>query len=107
MSVPACDLARADAWYEALFGRPADNRPMPEPRGVAGDRRRLGPARVVPGESSLSWVDLRSFQVNSRPAGLDRAAERRSAGLRAGCATDCLSGFRVCERLEPVEPVDL
>jgi glyoxylase I family protein len=27
--VPVSDLDRADAWYEALFGRPADNRPMP------------------------------------------------------------------------------
>ena len=27
--VPVSDLERADAWYEALFGRPADNRPMP------------------------------------------------------------------------------
>ena len=27
--VPVSDLAAADAWYEALFGRPADNRPMP------------------------------------------------------------------------------
>jgi glyoxylase I family protein len=27
--VAVSDLARADAWYEALFGRPADNRPMP------------------------------------------------------------------------------
>jgi glyoxylase I family protein len=27
--VPVSDLGRADAWYEALFGRPADNRPMP------------------------------------------------------------------------------
>ena len=26
--VPASDLQSADAWYEALFGRPADNRPM-------------------------------------------------------------------------------
>jgi glyoxylase I family protein len=26
--VPVSDLERADAWYEALFGRPADNRPM-------------------------------------------------------------------------------
>ncbi len=26
--VPVADLDRADAWYEALFGRPADNRPM-------------------------------------------------------------------------------
>ena len=26
--VPVADLERADAWYEALFGRPADNRPM-------------------------------------------------------------------------------
>jgi glyoxylase I family protein len=26
---PVSDLERADAWYEALFGRPADNRPMP------------------------------------------------------------------------------
>jgi predicted enzyme related to lactoylglutathione lyase len=27
--VPVSDLERADAWYESLFGRPADNRPMP------------------------------------------------------------------------------
>ena len=27
--VPVSDVERADAWYEALFGRPADNRPMP------------------------------------------------------------------------------
>src|SRR3990170_7614667 len=27
--VPVSDLERADAWYEVLFGRPADNRPMP------------------------------------------------------------------------------
>jgi len=27
--VPVSDLERADAWYEALFGRPAGNRPMP------------------------------------------------------------------------------
>ena len=27
--VPVSDLERANTWYEALFGRPADNRPMP------------------------------------------------------------------------------
>jgi predicted enzyme related to lactoylglutathione lyase len=27
--VPVSDLERADAFYEALFGRPATNRPMP------------------------------------------------------------------------------
>jgi glyoxylase I family protein len=27
--VPVSDLERAGAWYEALFGRPPDNRPMP------------------------------------------------------------------------------
>lgn len=27
--VPVSDLERAGAWYEALFGRPADNHPMP------------------------------------------------------------------------------
>lgn len=27
--VSVTDLDRADRWYEALFGRPADNRPMP------------------------------------------------------------------------------
>lgn len=26
--VQVTDIERADAWYEALFGRPADNRPM-------------------------------------------------------------------------------
>jgi glyoxylase I family protein len=27
--LPVSDIGRADAWYEALFARPADNRPMP------------------------------------------------------------------------------
>ena len=27
--VPVSDLDAANAWYESLFGRPADNRPMP------------------------------------------------------------------------------
>jgi len=27
--VPVSEPERADAWYKALFGRPADNRPMP------------------------------------------------------------------------------
>jgi len=27
--MPVTDIERADAWYEALFARPADNRPMP------------------------------------------------------------------------------
>ena len=27
--VPVSDLEAGDAWYQALFGRPADNRPMP------------------------------------------------------------------------------
>jgi hypothetical protein len=26
--VPVSDVERASGWYEALFGRPADNRPM-------------------------------------------------------------------------------
>ena len=26
--VPVSDIERASGWYEALFGRPADNRPM-------------------------------------------------------------------------------
>jgi catechol 2,3-dioxygenase-like lactoylglutathione lyase family enzyme len=28
--VPTADFAAAQAWYERLFGRPADNRPMEE-----------------------------------------------------------------------------
>lgn len=27
--MPVSEPERADAWYEAFFGRPADNRPMP------------------------------------------------------------------------------
>ena len=27
--VPVSDVQRAEAWYRALFGRPPDNRPMP------------------------------------------------------------------------------
>lgn len=28
--VPVSDIAASNCWYEALFGRPADNNPMPE-----------------------------------------------------------------------------
>jgi glyoxylase I family protein len=42
--VPVTDLDRSRAWYESLFGRPADNNPMPN----------LVEWQVVPG----GWVQV-------------------------------------------------
>ena len=42
--VPVTDLARSRPWYESLFGRPADNNPMPN----------LVEWQVVPG----GWVQV-------------------------------------------------
>ena len=52
--VPVSDLQASSRWYEALFGRPADNNPMPT----------LAEWQVVPG----GWVQVFT-DANARAPG--------------------------------------
>ena len=65
--VPVSDLQASSRWYEALFGRPADNNPMPT----------LAEWQVVPG----GWVQVFTD------------AERAGSGL-LNFAVDDLRGTR-------------
>jgi glyoxylase I family protein len=76
--VPVSDLDAAKAWYEKLFGRPADNNPMPV----------LVEWQVVPGGWVQVFVDegragsgLLNFAVDDLEAHVKDAAER---GLAPG-----------------------
>ena len=74
--VPVSDLERSDAWYEALFGRPADNRPMPSlvewqvtPAGwvqVTVDADRAGSGLL-----NLAVDDLAAFREELATRGVD------------------------------------
>ena len=76
--VPVTDIAAARAWYEKLFGRPADNNPMPV----------LVEWQVVPGGWVQVFVDeeragagLVNFAVDDLAAHVAEAAGR---GLAPG-----------------------
>ena len=76
--VPVTDLAVAKAWYEKLFGRPADNNPMPV----------LVEWQVVPGGWVQVFIDeeragsgLVNFAVDDLKAHVAEASQR---GLEPG-----------------------
>lgn len=93
--VPVSDLDRAKAWYEKLFGRPADNTPMPV----------LAEWQVVPGGWVQVFVDeeragtgLLNFAVDDLPAHVAAATE---AGLRPGGIEDANKGVRLATLADP------
>jgi glyoxylase I family protein len=76
--VPVTDLARSRPWYESLFGRPADNNPMPN----------LVEWQVVPGGWVQVFIDaeragstLLNFAVDDLEAHVDELKQR---GLALG-----------------------
>src|SRR5688500_2298919 len=92
--VPVSDLERADAWYEALFGRPADNRPMPSlvewqvtPAGwvqVTVDTDRAGSALL-----NLAVDDLTSTKDELAARGVSTdAVQRVNKGVELSATTD-------------------
>ncbi|TPG33691.1 VOC family protein [Mycolicibacterium hodleri] len=93
--VPVSDLDVAKAWYENLFGRPADNNPMPV----------LVEWQVVPGGWVQVFIDheragtgLLNFAVNDLEAHLENAARR---GLAPGEIEDANKGVRMATLTDP------
>jgi catechol 2,3-dioxygenase-like lactoylglutathione lyase family enzyme len=93
--VPVSDLDRSNTWYEKLFGRPADNNPMPV----------LVEWQVVPGGWVQVFVDadragsgLLNFAVDDLRAHVDEAAER---GLAPGDVEDVNKGVQLSTLRDP------
>jgi glyoxylase I family protein len=93
--VPATDVERSRRWYEALFGRAADNNPMPT----------LIEWQVVPG----GWVqvfaddqDAGSTVVNFAVNDLDNQIdELKQRGLEPGEVVDANKGVRLSALTDP------
>jgi glyoxylase I family protein len=71
--VPVSDLERADAWYQAFFGRPADNRPMPSL--VEWQVTSAGWVQVTI-DADRAGSGLLNFAVDDLPATRDELATR-------------------------------
>ncbi|MFZ0229755.1 MAG: VOC family protein [Mycobacterium sp.] len=93
--VPVTDVERSRRWYEALFGRAADNNPMPT----------LVEWQVVPG----GWVqvfaddqDAGSTVVNFAVHDLDNQIdELKQRGLEPGEVVDANKGVRLSALTDP------
>ena len=93
--VPVSDLQASSRWYEALFGRPADNNPMPT----------LAEWQVVPGgwvqvftDAERAGSGLLNFAVDDLEA---HVAELRQRGLEPGDFTDANKGIRLSALTDP------
>ena len=93
--VPVSDIDAANAWYEKLFGRPADNNPMPV----------LVEWQVVPGGWVQVFIDeeragsgLVNFAVDDLEAHIAKAGER---GLEPGAIEDVDKGVRLSTIVDP------
>ena len=93
--VPVSDLDVAKAWYEKLFGRPADNNPMPV----------LTEWQVVPGGWVQVFVDeeragsgLVNFAVDDLQAHVEAAAAR---GLAPGAVERVNKGVELSTLNDP------
>ncbi len=93
--VPVSDLQRSEAWYRSLFGRAADNHPMPN----------LVEWRVVAGGWAQVFVDERragSGLLNLAVGDLDAHLESlRRRGLQAGEVLDADKGVRLATLADP------
>ena len=93
--VPVSDIDGATAWYEKLFGRPADNNPMPV----------LVEWQVVPGGWVQVFVDeeragsgLLNFAVEDLAASASKAAD---LGLEPGAIEDANKGVQLVTLRDP------
>jgi hypothetical protein len=92
--VPVCDLERADAWYEALFGRPADNRPMPslvewQVTGGGWVQVTVDTDRAGSGLLNLAIDDLVATRDELATRGVDTAeVQVASKGVELSATTD-------------------
>lgn len=93
--VPVSDLQTGNDWYQALFGRAADNNPMPT----------LVEWQVVPGGWVQVFIDperagsgLLNFAVDDLDT---HAAELRGRGLNPGEFADAAKGVRLSTLTDP------
>ena len=93
--VPVSDLQASDRWYAALFGRPADNNPMPT----------LVEWQVVPGgwvqvftDTQRAGTGLLNFAVDDLET---HVAELRRRGLDPGDFVAANKGVRLCTLIDP------
>jgi catechol 2,3-dioxygenase-like lactoylglutathione lyase family enzyme len=93
--VPVSDLQVSVRWYEALFGRPADNNPMPT----------LAEWQVVPGgwvqvfiDASRAGSGLVNFAVEDLRT---QMADLRERGLEPGDVTDASKGVHLSAITDP------
>jgi hypothetical protein len=93
--VPVSDLQVSSRWYEALFGRPADNNPMPT----------LAEWQVVPGAWVQIFIDseragsgLLNFAVEDLPTHVDGLRQR---GLEPGDITGANKGVHLSAITDP------
>ncbi len=93
--VPVSDIERSEQWYATLFGRPADNNPMPS----------LVEWQVLPG----AWVQVFSDGeragkglLNFAVADLEgHLAEITGRGVHPEAIVDASKGVRTCAVTDP------
>jgi predicted enzyme related to lactoylglutathione lyase len=84
-SLAVKDLQAATAWYEKIFGRPADSTPMPEvaewkfPRGGWLQVYQL-PERAGAGSCTLAVTDIEELATHLHSLGIDTS--ERAAGQK-------------------------
>jgi catechol 2,3-dioxygenase-like lactoylglutathione lyase family enzyme len=93
--VPVSDIKRSEQWYAALFGRQADNNPMPS----------LVEWQVLPGawvqvfsDSERAGQGLLNFAIDDLEAHLADIAGR---GVHAEAILDASKGVRTCAVTDP------
>lgn len=93
--VPVSDLQVSNCFYESLFGRPADNNPMPT----------LVEWQVVPGgwvqvftDTERAGTGLLNFAVDDLET---HRADLRQRGVETGDITDAAKGVRLSEITDP------
>ncbi|OBB58248.1 glyoxalase [Mycobacterium sp. 852013-51886_SCH5428379] len=93
--VPVSDIDAARRWYSRLFGRDADNNPMPT----------LVEWQVVPGgwvqvfhDSERAGSGLLNVAVDDLDAHLEQV---RARGVEAGPVTDAAKGVRLSTLTDP------
>ena len=92
--VPVSDIERADTWYEALFGRPADNRPMPsllewQVTGAGWVQVTVDTDRAGSGLLNLAVDDLAATRGELATRGVDTAEiQPVSKGVELSATSD-------------------
>ena len=93
--VPVSDVDKSAQWYADLFGRPADNNPMPT---LVEWQARPGAWVQVFHDAERAGSGLLNFAVDDLEAHLD---ELRTRGLAPGEIVDANKGVRLSTITDP------